>query len=79
MTAMNTQSTKSLPNSQDLVKVTGNPCLQQCSLHFRTAGSGPQLRDITRPNGRAMISATELSRRQMLSEVLIQQAAIQSP
>jgi hypothetical protein len=79
MTAMNIQFTKSLPDSLGLVKATGNPCLGRWSLRLGTAGSGRQPRGIALPRGRAMISAAELSRREMLSEALIKQAAIQSP
>ena len=79
MTAMNIQFTKSPPDSPGPVKATGNPCLQRWCLHLRTTGSGRQPRDIALPSGRAMISAIELSRRAMLSEALIKQAAIQFP
>jgi hypothetical protein len=79
MTAMNTLSTKSLSNSPVPVRTTGNLCLERWCLHLRTAGSGRQPRIIALPSGRAMISAIELSRPAMLSEALIDQAAIQSP
>ena len=78
MTAINIQFTKSLPDSLGLAKPTGNPCLERWSLRLRTAGFSRQPRDIALPSGRAMISATQLSRREMLSEALIKQAAIQS-
>jgi hypothetical protein len=79
MTAMNIQFPKSLPDSLSLVKATGNPCLGRWSLRLKTAGSGRQPWDIALPSTRVIISATELSRREMLPEALIKQAAIQSP
>jgi hypothetical protein len=76
MTAISTQSTKSLPNSLALIGVTGSACLKPAFWRTGTVDAGCQTRDVPLPSGKVITSSTALRPGQTFSPRLVKQTAI---